>query len=559
MSQAVQEARSVQDEDQNGGGPQLKRLVLADPVVPEGLEVLESEPGLKVEDHTESTRDELRAALRGAAGLIVRSRTRVDAELLEAADALEVIGRAGVGVDNIDLEAATRRGIAVLNAPGGNTVSTAELAFGLMLAAARRIAEGDRTVREGLWERKRLRGAQLEGKTLGVIGAGRIGTEVIRRGRVFGMEIVVFDPYLTVERASDLGLDRVELEELLERADVVTLHVPLNDSTRGMIGAVELARMKDDAILVNAARGGLVDEAALAEALRSGRLGAAGLDVYAEEPPPSESALRDAPNLVMTPHLGASTDEAQREVSREIARAVRDALVSADFGGALNAPNVSLADRGRMRPVLSLGTRLGRLLAALTDGCSQRVDVGYAGPLDSILRPLAAAAMEGFLCSTVDMPLNLVNALAIAGERGIDVGRVRIGEVADYTNYVELRARNGAEETVVGGALLGEGHHPRIVQIGGFHVDTVPEGVLLLVRNRDVPGVIGEVGMRLGAAGINIGGYHLGRKAAEGRALGVITVDDELPADFIAELRGLAAVDEVLQVTFDVCPGRQTG
>jgi D-3-phosphoglycerate dehydrogenase len=552
MSQAVQEARRLQEEDLSGGEPRLKRLVLADPVVPEGLAVLEAEPGLRVEDHSESSRDELRAALHGAAGLIVRSRTRVDAELLEAADSLEVIGRAGVGVDNIDLEAATRRGIAVLNAPGGNTISTAELAFGLMLAAARRIAEGDRTVREGLWERKRLRGAQLQGKTLGVIGAGRIGTEVIRRGRAFGMEILVFDPYLTAERANDQGLDRVELDELLERADVVTLHVPLNDTTRGMIGTAELARMKDDAILVNAARGGLVDEGAVVEALSSGKLGAAALDVYAEEPLPAESPLRDAPNLVMTPHLGASTEEAQREVSREIARAILNALVSDDFGAALNAPHVSVADRGRMGPVLDLGTRLGRLLAALTDGCCQRLDVGYAGPLDSILRPLAAAALEGFLSSTVDISLNLVNALAIAGERGVDVGRVRIGEMADYTNYVELRALEGADETIVGGALLGEGHHPRIVRIGGFHVDTVPEGVLLLVRNRDVPGVIGEVGTMLGAAGINIGEYHLGRKAAEGRALGVITVDDELPSEVIADLRALPAVEEVLQVAFDV-------
>lgn len=552
MRQAVQEARRLRDGDLNGGGLRVKRLVLADPVVPEGLAVLEAEPRLRIEDHTESTRDELRHALRGAAGLIVRSGTRVDAELLEAADSLEVIGRAGVGVDNIDLKAATRRGIAVLNAPGGNTASTAELAFGLLLAAARRIAEADRSVREGLWERKRLRGAQLKGKTLGVIGAGRIGSEVIRRGKAFGMEILVFDPYLTAERASDLGLDRVELEELLERADVVTLHVPLNETTRGLIGAPELARMKDDAILVNAARGGLVDEAALAEALTSGRLGAAGLDVYAEEPVPPDSPLRDAPNLVMTPHLGASTGEAQREVSREIARAVRDALVSADFSAALNGPHMNVGDRGRMGPVLALGTRLGRLLAALTGGCCERLDVGYAGPLDSILRPLAAATMEGFLTPTVDFPLNMVNALAIAGERGIDVGRVRIGEVADYTNYVELRAQSGDDETVVGGALLGEGHHPRIVQIGGFHVDTVPEGVLLLVRNRDVPGVIGEVGTKLGVAGINIGEYHLSRKAGEGRALGVITVDDELPSEVIADLRALPAVDEVLQVAFDV-------
>jgi D-3-phosphoglycerate dehydrogenase len=518
--------------------------------MPEGLRILDAETSLRVEDHTEATRDELRLALRGAAAIIVRSRTQVDAELLEAGDALEVIGRAGVGVDNIDMEAATRRGIAVLNAPGANTVSTAELAFGLILAAARRIAEADRSLRDGAWERKRLRGAQLKGKVLGVVGAGRIGTELIRRARAFGLEVLVYDPYLTPERAHDLGLELLELDELLTRSDVVTLHVPRNESTDGMIGAAQLDLMKNDAILVNAARGGLVDEAALADALASGSIAAAGLDVYLEEPLPPDSPLRDAPNLVMTPHLGASTEEAQREVSRQIALAVRSALISSDFRPALNAPYVGQGDLSRMVPVLSLGTHLGRLLAAITGGRCQRLDIGYAGPLDEILRPLAAAAMEGFLESTVDQPLNVVNALALAGDRGIEVGRVRIGEVADYTNYVELKAIDDSNQTVVGGALLGEGHHPRIVRIGGFHVDTAPDGVLLLVRNRDVPGVVGEVATKLGAEGINIGEYHLARNAGAGRALGVITLDEEAPNRVMAELRALPAVEEVLQVAF---------
>ena len=553
MSQAVQTTQSAGDVPKvelNPGARRVKRIVIADPLLPEGLSLLDAEASLRAEDHTEATRDELRLALRGAAAIIVRSRTRVDAELLEAGDALEVIGRAGVGVDNIDLEAATRRGIAVLNAPAANTVSTAELAFGLILAAARRIAEADRSLRDGGWERKRLRGAQLQGKVLGVVGAGRIGAEVIRRARAFGLEILVYDPYLTPERAHDLGLELLDLEELLARSDVVTLHVPRNETTDGMIGAAQLDRMKDDAILINAARGGLVDEAALAEALASGSIAAAGLDVYVEEPLPPDSPLRDAPNLVMTPHLGASTEEAQREVSRQIALAVRSALVSGDFGPALNAPYVAQGDLTRMAPVLSLGTHLGRLLAAITGGRCQRLDIGYAGPLDEILRPLAAAAMEGFLESAVDQPLNLVNALALAGERGIDVGRVRIGDVADYANYVELRAIMGTDQTVVGGALLGEGHHPRIVRIGGFHVDTAPDGVLLLVRNRDVPGVVGEVATKLGAEGINIGEYHLARNADAGRALGVITLDGEVPNRVMAELRGLPAVEEVLQVSF---------
>ena len=278
--------------------------------------------------------------------------------------------------------------------------------------------------------------------------------------------------------------------------------------------------------------------------------------MYAEEPLPPDSPLRDAPNLVMLPHLGASTEEAQREVSRQIAVAVRSALVFADFGLALNAPYVAQGDLPRMAPVLSLGTHLGRLLAAIAGGRCQRLDVGWfdgrwlVGANVLVDEPLAAAALEGFLESSVDQSLNLVNALAIAGDRGIDVGRVRIGDVADYTNYVELSAIDGSDQTVVGGALLGEGHHPRIVRIGDFHVDTAPDGVLLLVRNRDVPGVVGEVATKLGAEGINIGEYHLARNAAAGRALGLIALDGEVPSRVMEDLRDLPAVDEVLQVSF---------
>lgn len=538
-----------------------KRLVLADPVSPEGLELLHAAEGLILDDRTSEDRAGLKRALQGAHGLIVRSRTQVDADLLETADALEVIGRAGVGVDNIDLETATRRGIAVLNAPGGNTFSTAELTLALLLAVARRVPEADGSVREGRWERKRLRGVQLQGKTLGVIGAGRIGTEVARRARAFGMRVVICDPYLTPDRAADLGLKRLEVDELLATSDAVTLHVPLTPTTERMIGAPELARMREGAILLNAARGGLVDEVALAEALKEGRLAGAGLDVFEDEPLPGDSPLRSAPNVVFTPHIGAATAEAQREVSREISAAVRDALLHADYRSALNAPYVEVGDRQRLEPVLELGRRLGVLLAELTDGRCDRVEVRYAGEQTNVLRPLAAAAVEGYLRGTVDRPLNLVNALSLAAERGIEVGRVRLGETRDYSIYVELRARSElpssaawtdaqANETTIGGALLGEGLHARVVRIGDFHLDAVPEGVLLLVRNRDVPGVIGEVGTRLGASGINIAEYHQSRRAAGAEALGLISVDEPAPEAVLDALRGLTHVEEVRQVEF---------
>lgn len=529
-----------------------KRLIIADPLRPEGIEVLDAAQGLTVEDHTGDDRDALSHALAGASGLIVRSRTRVDAQLIEGSDTLEVIGRAGVGVDNIDIDAATRRGIAVLNAPAANTYSTAELAFALLLAAARHIPAADASVRAGEWKRKSLAGTQLFGKTIGVVGAGRIGAEVVRRARAFGMRVLAFDPYVPADRANELGLSLVSFEKLLESSDIVTLHLPLTSENRGLIGAEEIERMPDGAMLINAARGGLVDEAALAEALRSGKLGAAGLDVYEREPLPDDSPLRDAPNLVFTPHIGASTAEAQAEVSRQIAVAVRDALLSADYQTALNAP-FEAGERGRVAPVMELGRRLGTLLGQLDDGRCQRVEVKYAGSIPGVLRPLAAAALEGFLMRRVEPPINVVNALSIAGEQGIEVARVRTGALRDYTNHVQLRATHEGpdDDLVVSGALLGDGELTRIVRIGEFHVDTVPQGTLLLVYNQDIPGVIGEVGTALGKAGVNIAEYHQARSEAGGPALGVVTIDGEVPPAVLDSIRGLPAVSEVKQVVFD--------
>lgn len=528
-----------------------KRVLIADPISPEGSSLLDGVDALEVEDCSHLARDGLKAALPRASALVVRSSTRVDADLMSVANGLEVVGRAGVGVDNIDVEEATRRGIAVLNAPGGNTRSTAELAFALLLAAARKLTAAERSLRAGEWNRGAFRGLQLHEKILGIVGAGRIGSEVAARGRAFGMHLMVFDPYLTEERAEELGVELVALEELLEAADFVTLHAPLTDETRGMIGGDELRRMKQSAVLVNAARGGLVDEEALAASLEEGRLAGAALDVYREEPPQQDHPLRDAPNLVMTPHLGAATAEARREVSIEIATAVRDALLRGDLRAALNAPRVKPDERAGIQPVLELGRRLGLVLGRLGPARCRRLEVSYAGPFSEILRPLAAAAMEGFLRPTVDRPLNMVNSLYVAGERGIEVSRTRMGDAGDYSNYVELASEGDDGAFRVGGALLGDSRHPRIVRIGDFHVDTVPRGTLLVIHNRDVPGVIGEVGSKLGGAGVNIAEYHQAREEAGGRALAVVTVDGELPAELLEEMGGLPNVEEVRQVVFE--------
>jgi D-3-phosphoglycerate dehydrogenase len=401
-------------------------------------------------------------------------------------------------------------------------------------------------VQEGRWDRKALRGRQLQGNTLGVIGAGRIGTEVARRAHAFGMRILAYDPYLSSERAADERIERVELSELLERADFVTVHVPLTEQTRGMIGVAEIGRMKPSAILINAARGGIVDERALAVALEQRKLGGAA----ETEPLPGEHPLRGAPNLVMTPHLGAATMEAQREVALEIAKRVRDALVAADLTAALNVPQIDPEERARLEPLLELGRRLGVVLSALTDGRCQRLEVRYAGSMRRVLRLLAAASLEGYLRSTVASPLNLVNALAVADERSIDVARVRRRRIADYANYVELTATGGPREQVVGGALLDEGHR-RLTRVGRFHVDAMPRGNLVLVKNRDMPGVIGEVGSCLGEAEVNIAEYHLARTEAGGEALGVIRTDAPLSKELLEELSGLPSVIAVRQVVLD--------
>lgn len=538
------------EETDGAAATRRKVVVLSDPISPEGVAVLREAPGLEVRDASGGDREGLVDALSDASALIVRSSTTVDAALLEAAPRLEVVGRAGVGVDNIDLDAATRQGVAVLNAPGGNTSSTAELALALLLAVARRIPEADRAVRAGRWDRKALRGSQLRGRTLGIVGAGRIGSAVAQRARALGMELLVHDPYVSGDRIEDLGAESVELEALFERSDVVTLHAPLTAATEGLVGPDELGLLGPDGYLVNAARGGLVDEEALAAALGGGQLAGAALDVYGQEPLSADSPLREAPNLVMTPHLGAATAEAKREVALEIAGSVRDALLEGDLRRALNAPSIEPTLRPRVEPILELGRRLGTFLADWGGGAVDGVEVRYAGPYEGILRPLAASCLEGFLRGSVDRPLNRVNALHMASERGLEVGRVRLGEAADYANYVELVAEGPEGRHAVGGALLAEGH-ARIVRVDDFHVDTVPRGTLLVVQNRDVPGVIGDVGTRLGSAGVNIAEYHQARRDEGGDAMAVVTVDGAVPEELLDELRALEHVQDVRQVLLD--------
>ncbi len=521
-------------------------VVVADPISETGLRPLSEDPRFEVVSTANGSGEVLANALGRAVALIVRSRTRVTPELLDSAENLRVIGRAGVGVDNIDLDAATERGIAVINAPEGNTVSAAELTLALMLSAARRVAAADRSVRALEWTRSRFGGMELRGKVLGLVGAGRIGGEVARRARAFGMSVLVYDPYLAANRVRELGGDAADLPTVLETADVISLHVPLTDSTVGMIGRAELETMKPTAILINVARGGVVDEEALVEALRAGTISGAALDVYAAEPLEADSPLREAPNLVLTPHLGASTAEAQELVATEIAEGIRRALVDGDLSRAVNAPQVGGEALKRLHDLLSLAGRLGKLACGLAPAPAKSVEVRYSGSHQDAPRPVTQAVLAGILEDVVGRDrVNFVSAGHLAEERGIDVTRAHSPSRADYGELLEVVLHTDAGTTSVAGALLGPGH-PRLVRIEEYGVDIVPSGAMIILRNRDVPGVIGSVGTVLGSLGYNIAGYHQSRRSAGGEAMAVVSVDGPLDRSAIARLE---AVPDVISAT----------
>ncbi|HET9984584.1 MAG TPA: phosphoglycerate dehydrogenase [Longimicrobiales bacterium] len=525
------------------------RILFADAIAPEGLEALRTDDRFELVEQPGLTGEDLARAIEGVDAVIVRSATRITRSALQYADRLKVIGRAGVGVDNIDVEAATERGIAVLNAPSGNTISAAELTLALLLAAVRGVSAADRSMKSGEWDRKSFNGRELYGKTLGLVGAGRIGGEVAKRARAFGMRVVAYDPFLAPERARELEIELEPLEEVLRRADVVTLHVPLTESTAGLIDENRLALMKRGAYLVNACRGGVVDEAALLRALETGRLAGAALDVFETEPLPPADPLRRAANVVLTPHLGAATKEAQQNVAVEIGLAVRDALLEGDYSRAVNAPAIGGEEMRRLRPLLELAERLGRLAAACSDGAVQTVEVRYAGSMEAAERPVTSAALVGLLRPALGARgINLVSALHLAQARGIHVRRTRLDARGDYGEYVEIQAQMaGCGQSRVAGALLAEGH-PRIVMIDDFPVNVVPSGALVVLRNRDVPGVIGRVGSLLGDAGINIAEYHQSRMEEGGDALAAIRVDGRLPPAVVEALRRVSEVGEVRQV-----------
>jgi D-3-phosphoglycerate dehydrogenase / 2-oxoglutarate reductase len=524
----------------------MHRILIADPIDEAGLTVLR-DSGHQVREVGPDDKDRLAELLPGHDALVVRSATTVTAELLDAGTDLKVVGRAGIGVDNVDVAAATERGILVVNAPTANVLSATEHTFALLLALARKVPAAHASLTAERWERKKFVGIELQGKTLGVVGFGRIGQRVAARGRAFEMKVVAHDPHLDPAVARRLEVEMLPLDDVLARADVVTLHTPLTDATRNLIGAAELRRMKPGALLVNCGRGGTLDEAALLAALEAGRLAGAALDVFSQEPP-TDFALIHHPAVVVTPHIGAQTREAQERIATETAHMLLAALDGSLSVTAVNLPFASTGTRGE--PYLALGEQIGRLAGQLLGGPLSRLEVDLWGIDESLRRPLTIAVAKGVLAPMVGEAVNYVNAERVAENRGIEVVSSVHSRAADYPHLVGVRLSGGGggeDRVELAGALFAD-HDARIVRFAGFRLEFRPAGILLVLRNADVPGVIGRFGTLLGEAGVNIADIHLARREGDPDALAVLRLDAAPRRQVLDALRALDEVREAVVV-----------
>ena len=532
-----------------------ERVLITDRLDPACADLLTAS-GFLADERVALSDPELREAARDAVGWIVRSGTTITKELMDAATALRVIGRAGVGVDNIDLEAATRRGVIVINAPEGNTISTAEHACALILALARRIPAAHASMSAGAWDRKHFVGRELFGKTLGVVGVGKVGRAVAERMAVFGMRVIGSDPVVSPEVAKESGVDLVTFEELLSEADIVTLHAPLTDATRGLFGADALSRCREGLLLVNCARGGLIDEAALLDALNRGRLAGVAMDVFAQEPPaPGFGALANHPHVICTPHIAASTAEAQQKVALQVTEQVVRGLRGETVSTTVNATAIRLAGRPEVYPFVELAVLLGRILAKLNGGEPiTRVTVGGAGEIPRAAREvLSVAALSGVLGEVLDRRVNLVSAPVLAADAGLPVTEDWTSMADNYQHEVAVSLDTALGVRSIRGALFGRSE-ARIVGLDGYDLELRPEGVMLFYRNVDRPGMLAAVGAIVAEAGVNIGSMALGRRGQGGAALTVMHLDDLLPAQTLSAIEALDGLTDVCQVEVAVRP-----
>ena len=515
------------------------KVLISDELSPAAVAIFK-ERGVNVDVKVGLSKDELEKIIPAYDGLAVRSATKVTEKIIAAAKNLKVVGRAGIGVDNIDTKVATARGIIVMNTPFGNSITTAEHAISLMLALARQIPQADKSTQAGKWEKSKFMGVELFGKTLGVIGCGNIGSIVADRGIGLKMRVIAFDPFLSPERAVEIGVEKVELEELFTRADFITLHTPLTDRTRNIIDAKALARMKPSVRIINCARGGLVDEEALAEALKAGKVAGAAFDVFVTEPA-KESVLFGLDNVICTPHLGAATSEAQENVALQVAEQMSDYLLKGAISNAINFPSITAEEAPRLKPFVKLAEQLGLFAGQLTETGLKKVRIEYAGDVAEMnTRALTAAALAGVLRPQL-AEVNMVSATAVARERGFQIDEVKRGEEGAYQTYMRLSVETERGERSVAGTVFSDGR-PRIIQIKGIDMEAEVAPHMLYITNQDKPGFIGRFGSLMGELGVNIATLNLGRDRPGGDAICLVAVDEPVSEKILAMVRELPMV-----------------
>ena len=525
----------------------MPKVLISDALSPAAVQIFRDR-GVDVDVKTGLKPDELIAIIGNYDGLAIRSATKVTAKVLEAATNLKVIGRAGIGVDNVDVPAATARGICVMNTPFGNAITTAEHAIALMFALARQLPQADRSTQAGKWEKSRFMGTELYAKTLGIIGCGNIGSIVADRALGLKMRVVAFDPFLSDERALELGVEKVTLDDLLRRADFITLHTPLTDQTRNIINAENLAKCKKGVRIVNCARGALIVEPDLKAAMESGQVAGAAIDVFAVEPA-KENILFGMDSLVATPHLGASTAEAQENVALQVAEQMSDYLLVGAVTNALNMPSVSAEEAPKLQPYMKLAGELGSFAGQLVESGPKKINIEYEGHVATLnTRPLSAVALQGLLQPLLES-VNMVNAPVIARERNIDVAEITHDRAGDYHTLIRITVVDGGAERVVAGTLFGD-RRPRLIQIDDIKVEAELGPHMLFLENEDKPGFIGRLGSVLGTAGINIATFHLGRTAPGGKAIALVEVDGPIPDKVLAEVRTLPMVRRAAALDF---------
>ncbi len=516
------------------------KVLISDNLSPVGVEILKK-AGFEVDARSKTTPEEIEKIIGGYDALIIRSATKVTKELLGKAIKLKIVGRAGSGLDNVDIAAATKKGVVVMNTPGGNTVTTAEHTIGMLFACARMIPQAYASLKEGKWEKKRFEGVELYDKTLGIVGLGAIGGVVASRAVGLGMRVLAYDPFISAEKAKSLGIELVDLSTIYKLSDFITFHTPKTKETANLINKNTIAKMKDGVRIINCARGGIVNEQDLYEALKSGKVASAAFDVFEKEPPENHPLLT-LDNFIATPHLGASTREAQENVAVAIAEQIVDYLIAGTVRNAVNVPSVPADQRPALSPYINLAERMGLFIAQLYEGGLTQVTVEYSGEVANLKQePITLAALKGLLTPTLQENVNYVNAPLIAKDRGIDVKVSKSSEATEYTSLVTLRIKAGGKDVSAAGTLNSK-KEPRIIQVDNFPMETVPEGDMLVLMNNDKPGVIGGIGTLLGQNGVNIARMQFGREKQGGLAMSVVSIDSAVSDELMGKIRMLPNV-----------------